>query len=106
MLKLTHADIGCYDKSSGSPIGLFLERLHDPADRRGALVSLTREGLRLIDMAVTTRMVVEETMLRSFSLSDRKKFAELLRTVLQDLEVIKKERHSSVEAGNRQIPQR
>jgi DNA-binding MarR family transcriptional regulator len=83
-----------------------LERLHDPADRRGALVSLTREGLRLIDMAVTTRMVVEETMLRSFSLSDRKKFAELLRTVLQDLEVIKKERHSSVEAGNRQIPQR
>ena len=66
-------------------VGL-VERLHDPADRRGVLVSLTKDGLKLIDQAVTAHMEVEEIMLASFSLSDRKKFAELLRTLLQELE--------------------
>jgi DNA-binding MarR family transcriptional regulator len=64
----------------------LVERLHDPTDRRGVLVSLTTDGLKLIDKAVTTHMEVEETMLTSFSFNDRKKFAELLRTLLQDLE--------------------
>ena len=50
------------------------------------LVSLTKDGLKLIDKAVMTHMEVEETMLASFSLSDRKKFVELLKTLLQDLE--------------------
>ena len=66
-------------------VGL-VERLHDPADRRGVLVSLTKDGLKLIDKAVATHMEVEETMLASFSSSDRKKFAELLRTLLRNLE--------------------
>ncbi len=70
----------------------LVERLHDPADRRGVLVSLTKDGLKLIDRAVTTHMEVEETMLSSFSFSDRKKFAELLRTLSQDLEVTKGKR--------------
>lgn len=34
-----------------------------------------------------THMEVEETMLASFSSKDREKFAELLRTLSQDLEV-------------------
>jgi DNA-binding MarR family transcriptional regulator len=64
----------------------LVERLHDPADRRGVLVSLTKDGLKLIDKAVTAHMEVEETMLASFSFKDREKFSELLRTLSQDLE--------------------
>jgi DNA-binding MarR family transcriptional regulator len=63
-----------------------VERLHDPADRRGVLVSLTKDGLKLIDKAVTTHMEVEEAMLTSLSPKDREKFAELLRTLSLDLE--------------------
>jgi DNA-binding MarR family transcriptional regulator len=86
-------------------VGL-VERLQDPSDRRGVLVSLTKDGLKLIDKAVTTHMVVEETMLASFSANDREKFADLLRTLLQNLEVIERERRSLAEAGNMQLPQR
>jgi DNA-binding MarR family transcriptional regulator len=64
----------------------LVERLHDPADRRGVLVSLTKDGLKLIDKAVTKHMEVEEAMLASLSSKDREKFAELLRTLSQDLE--------------------
>jgi DNA-binding MarR family transcriptional regulator len=64
----------------------LVERLHDPADRRGVLVSLTKDGLKLIDKAVTTHMEVEETMLALFNPNDRKKFEELLRTLLHTLE--------------------
>jgi len=64
----------------------LVERLHDPADRRGVLVSLTKDGLKLIDKAVTTHMEVEEAMLASLSSKDRESFAELLRTLSQDLE--------------------
>jgi DNA-binding MarR family transcriptional regulator len=64
----------------------LVKRLHDPADRRGVLVSLTRDGRKLIDKAVTAHMEVEETMLASFSFKDREKFAGLLRTLSQDLE--------------------
>jgi DNA-binding MarR family transcriptional regulator len=65
----------------------LVERLQDPADRRGVLVSLTKDGLKVIDKAVTAHMEVEATMLASFSGKDREKFAELLRTLSQDLEI-------------------
>lgn len=64
----------------------LVERVNDPADRRGVLVSLTKDGLKLVDKAVTAHMEVEQTMLASFSLKDREKFADLLRTLAQDLE--------------------
>ncbi|HEY6413580.1 MAG TPA: MarR family transcriptional regulator [Edaphobacter sp.] len=68
----------------------LVERLVDPADRRGVLVSLTRNGLKLIDRAITAHMEVEETMLASFSSTDREKLASLLRTLLLDLETKKR----------------
>jgi DNA-binding MarR family transcriptional regulator len=77
----------------------LVERLQDPADRRGVLVSLTKDGLKLIDKAVTAHMVVEEAMLASFSCNDREKFAELLRTLLQDLELIQ-EGTTFIRSGN------
>src|ERR1700679_1146828 len=64
----------------------LVERLNDPADRRGVLVSLTKDGLKLVDKAVTAHMEVEQTMLASFSFKEREKFAGLLRTLVQDLE--------------------
>jgi len=70
----------------------LVERLQDPADRRGVLVSLTKDGLKLIDKAVTAHMAVEETMLSSLSVNDRKKFAGLLRTLLHNLEEVNDKR--------------
>ncbi|MGB6801412.1 MAG: MarR family transcriptional regulator [Candidatus Sulfotelmatobacter sp.] len=83
----------------------LVERLHCPADRRGVLVSLTKAGLKLIDKAVTTHMEVEEAMLASFSFKDREKFAELLRTLLQDLVPTAKKHYSSDGGGDIQMPQ-
>jgi DNA-binding MarR family transcriptional regulator len=70
----------------------LVERLHCPDDRRGVLVSLTKDGLKLIDKAVTTHMEVEEAMLTSFSLADRETFARLLRALLQNVATTKMER--------------
>ena len=86
--------------------GGLVERLHCPADRRGVLVSLTKDGLKLIDKAVTAHIEVEKAMLASFSLKDREKFAQLLRTLSQDLAVIDKKGHPSDGAGDMQLSQR
>jgi DNA-binding MarR family transcriptional regulator len=68
----------------------LVERLHDPADRRGVLVSLTKNGLKIIDRAVTAHMKVEERMLSSFTPRERERFAVLLRTLAQDLETMRR----------------
>ncbi|HMH12296.1 MAG TPA: MarR family transcriptional regulator [Edaphobacter sp.] len=67
----------------------LVERLHDPADRRGVIVSLTKRGLRLIDRAVTAHMEVEDAMLSCLSAGELERFTELLRTLSQNLETAK-----------------
>ncbi len=64
----------------------LVERLLDPSDRRGILVSLTRNGLKLIDRAIDAHMQEEEEMLAPFSARDREAAARLLRTLLLQLE--------------------
>jgi len=64
----------------------LIKRLENPGDRRGVFVSLTREGLRTIDLAVTDHMVVEEEMLASLSVVERERLANLLRVLLDNLE--------------------
>ena len=64
----------------------LVKRLQDPADRRGVLVSLTKDGLRLIDKAVTAHMEVEERMLACFPAKDRERLAGLLRSLSQRLD--------------------
>jgi DNA-binding MarR family transcriptional regulator len=64
----------------------LVERLLDPHDRRGVLVSLTRRGLKLIDRAVTAHMHEEEKMLAPFSAHDRVTIARLLRALVLQLE--------------------
>lgn len=66
----------------------LVERLHCPADRRGVLVALTKEGIKVVDQALTAHMKIEESMLASLSSKDRGKFAALLRTLLQNLESV------------------
>jgi len=63
----------------------LVERLHCPTDRRGVLVSLTQDGLKLIDEALTAHMEMEAAMLASLSFKDREKLAELLRTLSSNL---------------------
>lgn len=75
----------------------LVERLHCPADRRGVLVALTKEGIKLIDKALAAHMKIEEEMLASLSSKDRGKFAALLRALLQHLEPVGTESSSARE---------
>jgi DNA-binding MarR family transcriptional regulator len=68
----------------------LVERLQDPEDRRGVLVSLTKDGLKRIDRAVTEHMKVEEKMLAPLSDKDRERFSELLRTLSHGVEAMRK----------------
>ncbi len=60
----------------------LIERLPDPADRRGRQVELTARGLELVDEAVVAHVANEDRLLGGLSPSERAKLAELLRTLL------------------------
>lgn len=75
----------------------LVERLRCPADRRGVLVALTKEGMKLVDRALAAHMKIEEEMLASLSSKDRGKFAALLRALLQHLEPVGTESPSAPE---------
>jgi DNA-binding MarR family transcriptional regulator len=64
----------------------FVKRLQDPNDRRGTLVSLTAKGLKTIEAAVDAHVAMEEEMVASLSITDRKTLATLLKRLLGDLE--------------------
>jgi DNA-binding MarR family transcriptional regulator len=60
----------------------FIQRVPNPADRRGSLVRLTDEGLRTIDDAMTAHVATEERMVASLDASERDLLADLLRRLL------------------------
>jgi DNA-binding MarR family transcriptional regulator len=62
-------------------IGL-VERLPDPADRRGRLVGLTDKGRQLVDSAVTDHLENEEHLLSGLDPDEREELAALLRKLL------------------------
>ena len=64
----------------------LVERLPDPADRRGTLVRLTRRGRIRIDKAVETHLANEEHLIRRLSPADRRALDGALRTLLASLE--------------------
>ncbi len=64
----------------------LVERLPDPADRRGALVGLTPKGLRLIDRFAARYLEEERAAIASLDLGEQKDLAQLLRQVLLGLE--------------------
>jgi DNA-binding MarR family transcriptional regulator len=60
----------------------LLERLPDPADRRGRLIGLTSKGLEVADLAIVDHLANEERLLSALSAAERKKVSELLRKLL------------------------
>ena len=60
----------------------FVERLPDPADRRGRLVALTDRGRDIVDAAVVEHLANEEGLLGALSTSERHVLSDLLRKLL------------------------
>ena len=57
----------------------LVTRSGDPNDRRGVLVGLSPEGLRLVDRAVEEHLANEERLLAALSQREREQLATLLR---------------------------
>jgi DNA-binding MarR family transcriptional regulator len=57
----------------------LVERLPDPADRRGVLVRLTAEGRRTVDGALSTLLEAERGLLGALGPAERSRLAALLR---------------------------
>ena len=64
----------------------LVERLPDPADRRGVLVGLTRPGLELIDRFGERYLEEERAAIGSLDAEEQEALAQLLRAVLLGLE--------------------
>jgi len=60
----------------------YVERYPDPADRRGVIVRLTREGKTAVDGAFEALLSAEAALLADLPVRDQKKLAALLRTLL------------------------
>ncbi len=63
----------------------LIERLPNPADRRGMDVRLTEEGLRLVDALVPAHLANEEAMLAPLSSRDREQLVRITRKLLAHL---------------------
>lgn len=64
----------------------LVAREPDPDDRRGTLVRLTEEGLRVVDAAVTEHVANEHRLLAGVTPAERDELARLLRRVLLSLD--------------------
>jgi DNA-binding MarR family transcriptional regulator len=64
----------------------LVERLPDPADRRGALIGLTPEGLRLVDRFAVRYLEAERSAIASLDVKEQGELAQLLRELLLGLE--------------------
>ena len=64
----------------------LVERLPNPADRRGSLVRLTDAGLRTIDAAMAEHVRTEQRLVAGLSDSQRADLENMLRRVLAGLD--------------------
>ena len=64
----------------------LVRRTADPDDGRGALVTLTRKGLRLVDVVAPEHLANEERLLQVFSIAERATLISLLRKFLLSFE--------------------
>jgi len=60
----------------------LVERLPDPEDRRGTLVSLTRQGMLVCDEAQRDHLANEERLVEGLSAPEREELTHLLRKLL------------------------
>jgi DNA-binding MarR family transcriptional regulator len=64
----------------------LVERVPDPNDRRGTLVSLTKRGLKLIDTLGERYLEEERTVIAALDTEQRAALAQLLKQLLLELE--------------------
>ncbi|MGG5258075.1 MarR family winged helix-turn-helix transcriptional regulator [Phycicoccus avicenniae] len=64
----------------------FVERHPDPADRRGVLVRLTRDGMAVVDSALAELLAHERDLLSELEPAERELLADLLRRLLRPFE--------------------
>ena len=64
----------------------LLTRGPNPADRRGSLVRLTDDGLRVVDAAMARHADVEHAMVAALPPRDRERLVALLRTLVLSLD--------------------
>ncbi len=64
----------------------LVERMPDPADRRGSLVGLTAAGRSAVDRAMAAHMACEAAMVAALPGEDRRALAALLKKVLHGIE--------------------
>lgn len=60
----------------------LVRREPDPSDKRGVLVTLTKQGQDRVDAALADLLDREHTLLASLDIADRKQLADLMRTLL------------------------
>ncbi|WP_280736022.1 MarR family winged helix-turn-helix transcriptional regulator [Sinorhizobium numidicum] len=64
----------------------LVERLNNPEDRRGVIISLTPEGLKRVDAAVTAHVANQQRLVASLSAEERDRLDALLRKFLAAFE--------------------
>ncbi len=64
----------------------LVRRRPDPDDRRGVRISLTREGLKLVDKAIQARLDAAESAVDGMSEADRTRTEDALRALLNSIE--------------------
>jgi DNA-binding MarR family transcriptional regulator len=62
--------------------GGLVRRQHDPLDKRGVLVELTRDGMRRVDAAVAALLERERELLAGLAADQQEELAGLLRVLL------------------------
>jgi DNA-binding MarR family transcriptional regulator len=65
----------------------FVERAEDPVDRRVKRVRTTKDGDRLVERLIATRIESFEQMLEGFSVTERRKLGDALDEILARPEV-------------------
>ncbi len=64
----------------------LVKRSPDPDDRRGLRITLTEEGLELVNRAVEAHLEGEQRLLGALDPEDRERLAALLRKLLVSME--------------------
>jgi DNA-binding MarR family transcriptional regulator len=64
----------------------LIDRLPDPSDRRGTIITLTEKGFDLIEEAVTAHVTNEHRILSALETSEREELILLLRKLLISFE--------------------
>jgi DNA-binding MarR family transcriptional regulator len=60
----------------------LIERLPDPSDRRGVLIQMTPEAVKLIDLAIAAHVAEEHRMIAALATKERRLLQKLLSKLL------------------------